>query len=98
MNKKNLSSSSSSSSAQEIKTVINLVQKPKQKKKVKKVVEAKNYYLCYKLTSTQENFHILAFSTKEQAEITKKTWDKNKNRLCILVSTNDMNEFILSKK
>lgn len=73
------------------------VQKPKPKKRVKKVYEPKNHYLCYKLTSTQENFHILCFSNKEQAELTKSIWDK-KNKVCILVSTDEMNEFILSKK
>lgn len=93
MNKKNMSSGPT----QEIKTVIDLQQKPKQKKKVKKVVEPKNYYLCYKHNSTQDTFNILCFSTKEQAEITKETWDK-KSKICILVSVEQMNEFILSKK
>lgn len=85
------------SPVQEIKTVINLVQKPRVKKRVKKVVEPKNFYLCLKHTPLQENFALLCFASKEIALENKSIWDK-KNKVCILVSTDEMNEFILSKK
>ncbi len=85
------------SPVQEIKTVINLVQKPKPKKRVKKVCEPKNFYLCLKHSPLQENFALLCFASKEIALENKSIWDK-KNKVCILVSTDEMNEFILSKK
>ena len=94
MNKKNLSSAP----VQEIKTVINLQQKPKPKKKViKKVIEPKNYYLFLKHSATQENFSMLCFANKDIAIENKAIWDK-KNKVCILISVEEMNEFILSKK
>ena len=69
----------------------------KVKKKVKKVVEPKNFYLCLKHTPLQENFALLCFASKEIALENKSIWEK-KNKVCILVSTDEMNEFILSKK
>lgn len=73
------------------------IKKPKTKKRVKKVVEPKNYYLFLKHTPTQENFSMILFSSKEIALENKKIWE-TKNKVCILVSVDEMNEFILSKK
>ena len=86
----------SSKPKQEIKTVINLEQKPRVKKRVKKVVEPKNYYLFFKNSENQPDFSMIRFNQKEQAEETAKTWEKKK--LCILISVDELNEFILSKK
>lgn len=66
-------------------------------KKAKKKVEPKNYYLFLKHTPTQENFSMILFSSKDIALENKSIWDK-KNKVCILVSVEEMNEFILSKK
>ena len=80
---------------QEIKTVINLQQKPKARKPRKKV-EPKNFYLFYKNSINQLDFGMIRFNEKEQAVETAKAWEKKK--LCILVSVEELNEFILSKK
>lgn len=85
----------SSEPVQEIKTVINLVQKPRVKKR-KKVVEPKNYYLFFKNSINQPDFGMVRFNAKEQAVETAKAWEKKK--LCILISVEELNEFILSKK
>ena len=65
------------------------------KKKVK-VVEPKNYYLFFKNSINQSDFGMIRFNAKEQAEETAKAWEKKK--LCILISVEELNEFILSKK
>jgi len=66
-------------------------------KKAKKKIEPKNFYLCLKHSPLQENFALLCFASKEIALENKSIWDK-KNKVCILVSVEEMNEFILSKK
>lgn len=65
------------------------------KKKVK-VIEPKNYYLFFKNSINQPDFGMIRFNQKEQAVETAKTWEKKK--LCILISVEELNEFILSKK
>ena len=40
---------------------------------------------------------MILFSSKDIAAENKTLWEK-KNKVCILVSTDEMNEFILSKK
>lgn len=66
-------------------------------KKAKKKVEPKNFYLCLKHTPLQENFSMICFENKDIAIENKSIWEK-KNKVCILVSVEEMNEFILSKK
>lgn len=81
---------------QEIKIPINLQQKSKPRKPRKKV-EPKNFYLCFKHSTSQENFSMICFVNKEIALENKVLWEK-KGKVCVLVSIEEMNEFILSKK